>query len=149
MIHDHARARKTLIGPLSLGILVALALAMMIAMAATGPAGATTGGASTGGTVTVTSTSSSGDRYDRLWRSFSRKNRRWAKRTSACESGGNPSIHGYGGTYHGAFQFALGTWRTAPRSPGGDPHTYRWRVQAVVAIALKKRDGAGAWPVCG
>ena len=96
--------------------------------------------------------SGDGDRankYDRLWEDLSRKQRRWARQTSECESGGSAKIHGGGGTYHGAFQFMLSTWRSAPKSPGGDPHTYRWRVQAVVAVYLKKRDGTGHWPNCG
>ncbi len=87
--------------------------------------------------------------YARLWDGISDKNKRWARRTSRCESGGNTRIHGSGGTYHGAFQFVLSTWRRAPKSPGGDPHRYGWRTQAVVAVYLKKRDGAGHWGSCG
>jgi hypothetical protein len=90
-----------------------------------------------------------GNRYDRLWHDLSRKNRSWAHRTSECESGDDPHAHGGGGTYHGAFQFMLSTWKDAPRSPGGDPHEKRWRVQAVVAVYEKKRDGASNWPNCG
>jgi hypothetical protein len=41
------------------------------------------------------------------------------------------------------------TWRASPKSPGGDPTAYDYRTQAVVAVALKRRDGAGHWPVCG
>jgi hypothetical protein len=92
---------------------------------------------------------SDGGRYARLWEDLGRKNKRWARQTSACESGGNAKIHGGGGTYHGAFQFLKSTWRRAPKSPGGDPHRYSWKTQAVVAVYMKKRDGAGAWPVCG
>ena len=67
-----------------------------------------------------------------------------------CESGGDPNIHGGSGSYHGAFQFMKSTWQNAPKSVGADPHKQRWKVQAVVAVLLKKRDGAGShWPVCG
>ena len=90
------------------------------------------------------------DRYQRLWDELSDKNQRWARRTSQCESGGDPNIHGGGGKYHGAFQFRLSTWKASPKSPGGDPHKYSWRTQAVVAVYLKKRDGARThWPSCG
>ena len=88
-------------------------------------------------------------RYERLWQELPRKHKRWARRTSECESGGSAKIHGGGGTYHGAFQFMKSTWKSAPKSPGGDPHRYRWKVQAVVAVYLKKRDGTGHWPNCG
>jgi hypothetical protein len=89
-------------------------------------------------------------RYQRLWDGLSDRNKRWARRTSECESGKDPRAHGGGGTYHGAFQFMRSTWRNAPKSPGGDPHTYSWRTQAVVAVYLKKRDGARThWPHCG
>ena len=54
-----------------------------------------------------------------------------------------------GGRYRGAFQFMRSTWKNSPRSPGGDPIAYPYRTQAVVAVLLKRRDGAGHWPVCG
>ena len=41
------------------------------------------------------------------------------------------------------------TWQSSPKSIGSDPHKYSWKTQAVVAVLLKKRDGAGHWPVCG
>ncbi len=89
-------------------------------------------------------------KYKRLWNGLSDKNHRWARRTSECESGGDRNIHSAGGTYHGAFQFSRSTWQNSPKSPGGDPHRYSWRTQAVVAIYLKKRDGARThWPYCG
>ena len=80
---------------------------------------------------------------------FPRHQRRWAHRTSECESGGNPRAIGGGGLYRGAFQFLKSTWRSSPKSPGGDPIAYSYRTQAVVAVLLKRRDGAGHWPVCG
>lgn len=89
-------------------------------------------------------------RYQRLWDGVSDRKHRWARQTSECESGGDRNIHSSNGSYHGAFQFSLSTWRNAPKSPGGDPHRYTWKTQAVVAIYLKKRDGARThWPSCG
>ena len=41
------------------------------------------------------------------------------------------------------------TWKSSPKSVGSDPHKYSWKTQAVVAVLLKKRDGAGHWPNCG
>ena len=93
--------------------------------------------------------STTGSRYAQAWNGFSRKDKRWARRTSECESGQDPNIHNSGGEYHGAFQFMKATWRSSPMSPGGDPHRYTWKTQAVVAVKLKHRDGAGHWPVCG
>jgi hypothetical protein len=104
----------------------------------------------TGVLVAAPAQSDTSPRYKRLWEDLSRKNKRWARHTSECESGGDRNAHGGGGTYHGAFQFALSTWRNAPKSPGGDPHKYSWKTQAVVAVYLKKRDGARThWPHCG
>jgi Transglycosylase-like domain len=91
----------------------------------------------------------SASKYERIWDDFKAKDRKWARKTSACESGGNRSIHGGGGAYHGAFQFMKSTWKSAPKSVGADPHKQSWKTQAVVAVLLKKRDGAGHWPVCG
>ena len=90
-----------------------------------------------------------GDRYERTWDDFSKTNKRWARKTSECESGGNRKIHGGNGAYHGAFQFMKSTWASSPMSPGGDPHRHTWKTQAVVAVKLKQRDGAGHWPNCG
>lgn len=91
----------------------------------------------------------SGSKYERLWEDVSRKEKRWASRTAECESGKDPDAIGGGGKYRGAFQFMKATWRTSPKSPGGDPIAYDYKTQAVVAVALKRRDGAGHWPVCG
>ncbi len=103
------------------------------------------------GTLEVTpAEGGTSDRYQRLWDGLSDRNHRWARRTSRCESGGDRNAHGGGGAYHGAFQFALSTWRHAPKSRGRDPHRKSWKTQAVVAIYLKKRDGARThWPHCG
>ena len=107
------------------------------------------GGVGTGGGDTQDGGGGGGDRYDREWDSFSAKDKRWARSTSECEANQDPNIHDGSGTFHGAFQFMKSTWRTSPMSPDGDPHTYRWKVQAVVAVKLKHRDSAGHWPNCG
>ncbi|HET6830000.1 MAG TPA: transglycosylase family protein [Solirubrobacterales bacterium] len=87
--------------------------------------------------------------YDRLYeRRVSKRNKRWAKRVARCESGGNPNAIGAGGRYRGAFQFMRSTWRTAPRSPGGDPVDYSYKTQAFVAVRLKSRVGSSPWPSC-
>jgi hypothetical protein len=82
-------------------------------------------------------------------RHVSKKNKKWAKRVSRCESGGNPNAIGGGGRYRGAFQFMRSTWRTSPRSPGGDPIDYSYKTQAFVAVRLKSRAGSSPWPSCG
>ena len=128
---------------------VVMAVVAMFAGLATADAGASDGGIGT--------TSGDGDRVERksrawyrqVWEDYSDRNHRWARRTSECESGGDPNAIGGGGTYRGAFQFMRSTWRHSPKTPGGDPIDYNWKTQAVVAIALKKRDGTGHWPVCG
>jgi hypothetical protein len=132
---------------LRVAVVAALAAGMIAILVFAGAAqGGGSGGISSGGG----GGDSKGDRYNRLWDDLPRKQRRWARRTSECESGGDRNIHGGGGTYHGAFQFVLSTWRNSPKSPGGDPHKHRWKVQAVVAVYLKKRDGAkNHWPNCG
>jgi hypothetical protein len=104
---------------------------------------------SSGGVGTGDGGSTGAGKYERLWDQQSAGNKRWARRTSECESGGNRKIHGGGGTFHGAFQFMKSTWKAAPKSPGGDPHRFPWKTQAVVAIYLKKKDGRGHWPNCG
>jgi len=126
-------------------VLVAAAVALTVTLVSvSAPAGAYSGG-------TGTSTDSGGDggKYQRLWRKTSRHNKRWARHTAQCESGKNPDAIGGGGKYRGAFQFTRPTWHRAPKTPGGDPIKYGFRTQAVVAVALKKREGTGAWPNCG
>jgi Transglycosylase-like domain len=103
--------------------------------------------ASSGGTSTTAS--GDGDKYDLLWQSTSRRNKRWARQTAECESGKDPDAIGGGGMYRGAFQFTKTTWRQAPKSPGGDPIDYDFHTQAVVAVALKQRVGTSPWPNCG
>ena len=88
--------------------------------------------------------------YDGVWkRKVSAKNKRWARRVAECESGRDPNARGAGGLYRGAFQFQRSTWKSAPRSPGGDPIRFSYRTQSFVAVRLKMRDGAGHWPNCG
>jgi hypothetical protein len=110
---------------------------------------ASSGGVSTGSTETETDGGSRDGKYAELWDRTSSKDRRWARSTAECESGGDPDAIGGGGMYRGAFQFMKSTWKSSPKSPGGDPIKYPYKTQAVVAIALKNRDGAGHWPVCG
>jgi hypothetical protein len=136
--------------------LLAAALAG-VALLATGWFAIATAGASSGGVGSASPAGSAEQRpdgrgsakYERLWTRVSARERRWAHRTSQCESGGNPKAIGGGGRYRGAFQFMRSTWKSSPRSPGGDPIVYPYRTQAVVAVLLKRRDGAGHWPVCG
>ena len=88
-------------------------------------------------------------KYNRLWDKVSPDNRDWALKVSWCESGRDPDALGLGGQYRGAFMFTRDAWKTSPKTPGGDPIDYSYRTQAVVAVALKKRDGTRPWPVCG
>ena len=111
-------------------------------------AGASSGGVGTPGTESDDS-GTSGSKYQRIWDRTSRRDKKWARSTSECESGGDPKAIGGGGAYRGAFQFMKSTWKSAPKSPGGDPIKYSYMTQAVVAVALKNKDGAGHWPVCG
>ena len=109
------------------------------ALASSGGTGATSGGDSKSG----------GGKYERLWRKTSRHNKHWANKTAECESGKDPDAIGGGGRYRGAFQFMRSSWHHAPKTPGGDPIDYGYKTQAVVAVALKKREGTKPWPVCG
>ncbi len=138
---------KQRVSLIAIAVLAALAMAPILddeARAASGAVSATTSDGTDGGRQTTAY------RYRRIWEQrISRREKRWAYRTAQCESGGNPRAIGGGGLYRGAFQFMKSTWRTSPKSPGGDPIRYTYRTQAVVAIMLKRRDGAGHWPVCG
>ena len=143
-------------------VLIAIALIATLLTLSLAVSGAT---ASPGGITTETVPSSSTEsgstgtrggnsntspaKYERLWDRVPEAEKRWARSTSECESGRDPDAIGYGGTYRGAFQFARKTWDASPKSPGGDPIDFSYRTQAVVAVALKLRDGAGHWPVCG
>ena len=131
-------------------LLAALAMLAVALASSTAPAGAATGGTGPNGDGGGDGQSAKQQgKYEGLWDKMSRRDRRWARSTAKCESGGNPNAIGGGGKYRGAFQFLKSTWRAAPKSPGGDPVNYPYRTQAVVAVALKNRDGASHWPNCG
>lgn len=146
---SHARTPAPQGGRARTGLAALMAITMLaLATFVTASAQGGSGGVGSGGGGDDAG-SRGGDRYTQKWNGLSEKDKRWAHRVSQCEAGGDPNIHGGGGTYHGAFQFVKSTWRTSPKSPGGDPHKYTWKTQAVVAVALKHRDGKGHWPVCG
>lgn len=132
-----------------IGVLAITALAALAFSSIPDQAGA----ASSGGIATESANSSEsddeGDKYARIWQRTGSSDRAWARRTAECESGRDPDAIGNGGMFRGAFQFMKSTWKSAPKSPGGDPIAYPYRTQAVVAIALKNKDGAGHWPNCG
>ncbi|MDX6586528.1 MAG: Transglycosylase-like domain [Solirubrobacterales bacterium] len=97
------------------------------------------------------SQSGTGDRYERAWDNFSSKDRKWARSVGYCESGNDPDRHADAGgdRYHGAFMFLIESWKNSPMSPGGDPHQFSWKTQAVVAVKLKHEMGTRPWPECG
>jgi hypothetical protein len=127
----------------ALGSLALVAGSFAVASAADG------GGVGSGGGETAHS--GTGARYDRAWDSFSSKDRKWARRVSYCESGSDPDLHADAGgdRYHGAFMFLIESWKNAPMSPGGDPHQFSWKTQAVVSVKLKHEMGTRPWPECG
>jgi transglycosylase-like protein len=133
-----------------LKIVLAL-MAVMALVGATAVAMSSSAVASSGGTGLTSGgdSKSGGSKYERLWRKTSRHNKHWANKTAECESGKNPNAIGGGGRYRGAFQFMKSSWHHAPKTPGGDPIDYGYKTQAVVAVALKKREGTKPWPVCG
>jgi hypothetical protein len=129
--------------------LTGLALALVGTLGLGEAGAASSGGIGDSSSTSSTSTSAEPTKYKRLWERVPRRDRRWARSTAKCESGGDPAAIGGGGRYRGAFQFLRSTWKRAPKSPGGDPVRYSYRTQAVVAVGLKRREGAGHWPVCG
>ena len=135
----------------SLLILIIVA-AIVAALAGAATAAASSGGVGPGGAKTTSSggdTRTSSSKYSRIWDRTSMPDKRWARSTSQCESGGDPNAIGGGGSFRGAFQFMKSTWRTSPKSPGGDPIDYDYRTQAVVAVMLKREMGSSPWPNCG
>ena len=128
-------------------LLAALIAVLGVALAAAPAASAGGGGVGTGGGGGGGSANQ--DKYSKMWDSFSENQQRWANKTAKCESGKDPNAVDSSGKYRGAFQFLKSTWKSSPKSPGGDPIDYNYKTQAVVAIKLKQRDGAGHWPVCG
>jgi hypothetical protein len=132
------------------GLLAAAVVALLLAFGGASGAAAS-GGIGAGGPSDAREGGhgATAPKYVRIWERTSKRNKRWARNTAECESGGDPKAIGGGGLYRGAFQFLKSTWRTSPKSPGGDPIRYTYKTQAVVAVALKKRVGTGPWPVCG
>lgn len=126
-----------------------IAAAALLVVAVAAPAANGSGGIGTAEAGGQTGGGATSPKYVRLWERVSKRDKRWAKRTSECESGGDPKAIGGGGIYRGAFQFLKSTWRTSPKSPGGDPIRFTYKTQAVVAVHLKKRAGTSPWPVCG
>jgi hypothetical protein len=133
----------------SLPILIILAVIAIAAFATGSEAAASSGGVGPAGPAGSPKAEPDSSKYDRIWDEFPSSEKRWARTTSECESGGDPNAIGGGGTYRGAFQFMKSTWKTSPKSPGGDPIDYDYRTQAVVAVLLKRDMGSSPWPVCG
>jgi hypothetical protein len=143
---------NSLLGSKLRGILLAALAVLAMAfgvLAATATGAYRSGGVGPESTSERSTATNTSPRYTRLYRRTTRREKRWARRTAECESGGNPRAIGGGGAYRGAFQFLRSTWRTSPKSPGGDPIRYTYRTQAVVAIMLKRKMGTRPWPVCG
>ena len=126
-------------------VVAAALVGLAFGVSLSGPAAASNGGVS----ATSDDSDGGGNKYRRMFRRLSERNKRWARHTAICESGKDPDAIGGGGMYRGAFQFMKPTWKAAPKSPGGDPIDYGYKTQAVVAVKLKKRDGTGHWPNCG
>ncbi len=66
---------------------------------------------------------------------------------AACESGGSPTIVDASGTYHGKYQFDVGTWASVGGS--GLPSAAPEAEQDYRAALLYSQAGASPWPVCG
>jgi len=134
-----------------LPFLILLAVVAVVAFAIGSEAAAAgTGGVGPDGPSKGAKAGGEPDKYDRVWENdVTGAEKRWARETAECESGGDPNAIGAGGTYRGAFQFMRSTWRTSPKSPGGDPIDYDYRTQAVVAVMLKREMGSSPWPNCG
>jgi Transglycosylase-like domain len=148
--HGAAYPKSKVVLPLVAAVAM-FAASIAPASAASGPGGtsAGSGGVSTGDDGGTEDAPAQAAKYERLWDHVSRRDRRWARSTAECESGGDPKAVGGSGKFRGAFQFLKSTWRNSPKSPGGDPVDYPYRTQAVVAVALKRHDGGHHWPVCG
>lgn len=66
---------------------------------------------------------------------------------ATCESGGDPTIVDASGTYHGKYQFDVGTWASVGGS--GLPSAAPEAEQDYRAALLYSQAGATPWPVCG
>ena len=64
-----------------------------------------------------------------------------------CESGGDPTAIGGGGTYRGKYQFTYETWASVGGS--GDPAAAPESEQDQRAATLLAQSGNSPWPVCG
>jgi hypothetical protein len=64
-----------------------------------------------------------------------------------CESHGDPTAIGGGGTYRGKYQFDMGTWGSV--GGHGDPAAAPEAEQDRRAAILYSRTGPSQWPVCG
>lgn len=95
--------------------------------------------------------------HRRIGETLRRAERRRRKRESAgvspeleaiaqCESGGDPTAIGGGGTYRGKYQFSQATWESVGGT--GDPARASEAEQDRRAATLYERSGPGQWPVC-
>jgi len=66
---------------------------------------------------------------------------------AACESGGDPTVVDASGTYHGKYQFDVGTWASVGGS--GLPSEAPEAEQDYRAALLYSKAGSSPWPVCG
>lgn len=66
---------------------------------------------------------------------------------ASCESGGSPTIVDSSGTYHGKYQFDVGTWASVGGS--GLPSAAPEAEQDYRAALLYSQAGSSPWPVCG
>lgn len=137
--------------PTAVALAAAVAAVALLVLLAGAPGAGASGGVGTGGPGDAREGGggATAAKYVRIWERTSKRDKRWARNTAECESGGDPKAIGGGGLYRGAFQFLKSTWRSSPKSPGGDPIRYTYKTQAVVAVALKRQVGTGPWPVCG
>jgi len=151
MTTSRISSRPTSTNPIQLRIwhLVVIAIVLAAASFALGVGLAQASGGISTGSDGSRSDNRGDSKYQRLWDKVSARDKRWARKTAECESGRDPKAVGGGGQYRGAFMFLKSSWRTSPKSPGGDPIDYPYSTQAVVAVALKHRDGTKPWPVCG
>lgn len=134
---------------LFLGAVALLAIALT-ASALAGETSASSGGVGPGGPTKSSSAASADEgKYLRIWDGVPASEKRWAHEVAICESGKDPNATALGGEYRGAFMFLRSTWKTSPKSPGGDPIDYGYKTQAVIAVLLKKQLGTKPWPVCG
>jgi hypothetical protein len=132
-----------------LAMALAAALAFLLAPRAAADSGGGLGTGTPGADDPAQSLNLTPGKYKRIWTRTTVRDRKWARKVSYCESGNDPDAVALNGRYRGAFMFTRNAWKTSPRTPGGDPIDYSWKTQAVVAVALKQRDGTQPWPVCG